>query len=651
MKNISSKILLTLLLPAGWAGAQQAVPVSLQPAPGGNYTVENVQELNTQFLDYCAVPFGGGVVFTSARGSNGVFVCDQDLATGRYSDLYFAKQDAEGRFFYPDMLHGDINGKYHDGAATFTPDGRTMIFSRNNLNGQSSTGLIDLKIYTANWSDGDWVGTQELPFNGADFATCHPTLTANGQLLFFASNRPGGYGGMDIYVSKKEGESWGAPINLGPDVNSGGHEIFPFISADNTLYFSSDGPRSRGGLDVFSAAMKGILPGEAMRLSAPVNSAYDDFAFTADRVNKVGFLTSNRPGGKGQDDIYRWKFSGVRPVMASICVVEKNTGNRINDATLRIQPADGNSTGLGFGQNQISITPDGQYVVLYADGFPSTGSFSKSCEVKVPVVPGENYQLEVNKEGYQPMLLQVTAAQLTAESEYLVPIEKPATAAFTGVVRNKATNAPLPSSTVKVFNRCTGKVYEFSTDAKGNFRFDFDCRCEYGVVAEKDGFDQQRKLWKAGEINCNERLPAVTLYLAPEAKAAPVLEVGTVIELENVYYDYNQFFIRSDAAADLDHVVDLMKKYPSLEIELGSHTDARGSDSYNVRLSQQRAEAAVKYVVSKGISKRRLSARGYGETRLVNHCNNEVECSEEEHQENRRTEIKITRLEEKGVKY
>ena len=225
--RISSKILFALLLPAGWVGAQHAASVKMQAPPSGTYALENLKDINTQYLDYCAVPHGNGVMFTSARGGKRVFVCDQDLVTGRYSDLYFAKEDAEGRFFSPDMVRGEINGKYHDGAPTFTPDGQTMIFSRNNGDGQNINGLIDLKIYAAKMNNGKWEGVQALPFNSDDFSTCHPTLTADGSLLFLASNRPGGYGGMDIYAVKKEGEAWGTPINLGPNVNSPGDEIFP----------------------------------------------------------------------------------------------------------------------------------------------------------------------------------------------------------------------------------------------------------------------------------------------------------------------------------------------------------------------------------------------------------------------------------------
>ena len=291
---------------------------------------------------------------------------------------------------------------------------------------------------------------------------------------------------------------------------------------------------------------------------------------------------------------------------------------------------------------------------LYAEGCSVKGPIYKSCGVKVPVGPGENYYIEVSKPGYQSVRLLVTSTEMLAQPEYLVPIDLPKALTFTGVVRNRSTDSPLEGSSVRVLNKCTNKVEEYSTNANGSFSFPLDCRCEYEVLAQKSGFAKHEKLWKTGEINCDDSGTPVAMYLAPEAPVnipKPELEVGTVIELENVYYDYNKFFIRKDAALDLDHLVDLMRQYPTLEIELGSHTDARGSDQYNEWLSQQRAEAAVKYIISKGISKRRLTARGYGESQLTNHCGNDVECDDATHEQNRRTEIKITRLEEKGVRY
>ena len=651
MRKILLKICLVHFAFLYLCGLTAQAPVGLDMLPSGGFLVENVAELNTPYLDYSAVSYFDGVVFTSARGGKGVFVCDRDLVSGRYSDLYFAKADAEGRFFLPEMLRGEVNGKYHDGTATFTTDGQTMIFSRNNRQGQNKDGIIDLKIYTAARKRGEWVNTRELHFNSNDFATCHPALSPDGSLLFFASNRPGGYGGMDLYVVKKVGDDWGAPINLGPEVNTAGNEIFPFVATDGMLYFSSDGHPGMGGLDIFSVTMNGVIPGQVARLPEPLNSPNDDFGFTADAAGRKGYLTSDRPGGKGQDDIYRWRFNGLKPVMASICVLDKETGARVGDASLRIRPADVPGWGLDTGDPRNMAWPVGGLVSLKSEDGQPAFTFASSCDVQMAVLPGSFYVVEVNKKGYAPVRMQVSAHEMTLGPEYLVTIKRPAALPAFGTVRDRSSGAPLPLTNVRVRNNCTGTTTTLQADAEGGFRFEWDCRCDYEITAERSGFGPGEKWLKSAESDCGERVPAAAIYLEPAPAATPVLEVGTVIELENVYYDYDRFFIRSDAAVELDRVVALMRKYPSLEIELGSHTDSRGSDSYNLELSQKRAEAAVVYIISKGIDSRRIKAKGYGETQLVNHCANGVPCSEAEHQQNRRTEIKVTRLEEKGVRF
>lgn len=639
-------------------------------AQQAGYEVTNLRQLNSQHLDYAAVKYRDGVMLTSTRGNGSMFACGN--LQGQFSDLYFAPLDLDGNYGEPVLLDGDLNGRYHDGAATFTGDGNTMYFSRNNNRGINTRGVIELKIYRASLQNGFWKDVKELPFNGDDFATCHPALSADGNMLFFASNRPGGYGGMDIYCIKMVNDEWASPVNLGPEVNSAGNEIFPFLDATGTLYFASDGHPGMGGLDVFSA---GNLNGEwtnRTNLGTPVNSPDDDFGFTGNVNGTAGFLTSNRPGGKGQDDIYQWKFNGRRPVMANICVVDKKTGDRISDARLSLLPVNGTgglpgpamAGNLNFlqlqamdinGQNYLVLVPYDQGLVLNASGVSG-----KSCDVTHPVLPGNMYRISVEKPGYQPLAMSVSAAEILKGPEYLVPIE-PAekVLAFQGSVKNKRNGKPLPGAKVIVMNQCTGEQFDLVADHGGEFEMDVTCGCDYEIVGMMGDFEVAREMISTASLGCETKpfLTASVALLPKEVSvpdSAPVakkeeIKVGAVIKLDNVYYDYDKFNIRSDAARELDKVVELMMKYPSLELELRSHTDARGSDSYNLQLSQNRAESAVRYIISRGIDSERLIAKGYGETELVNGCANGVDCPDARHQENRRTEIKITRFDEQGV--
>ena len=651
--------------------------VTLLQAQNPGYEVTNLRQLNSDHLDYSAVKYKNGVVFTSTRGNGSIFSCENSLTGGHYSDLYFAPSNGEGSYGEPVLLEGDLNGKYHDGVATFSYDWNTMYFSRNNGKGPNDKGNVDLKIYKATLKKGTWKNVEELPFNGEDFETCHPALSADGNMLFFTSNRPGGYGGMDIYCVKLSNGTWGTPVNLGAEINSAGNEIFPFIDASGVLYFSSDGHLGLGGLDVFSVNERNGLWENRTNLGTPVNSPSDDFGFTGNTNSTAGFLTSNRPGGKGQDDLYQWKFNGQRPVMANICVVDKNTERRVEDALLSMAPVAGVNTNAGSltvanknlnflqlqsmdinGQNYLVFVPYDQRMMA---SNVSTTTGGKSCNITLPVLPGNMYRINVEKPGYQPLAMSVPASEVLKGKEYLVPIEPvEKTLAFQGSVKNQQNGRPLPGATVKVMNKCTGQQMEFAVDHRGEFQMDVTCGCDYEILAMKGDYEVSHEVISTSNLGCESK-PYLTADVAmtpkrmPDPSTAPVVEkenfkVGAVIKLDNVYYDYDKYFIRSDAAKELDKVVNLLIKYPSMEIELRSHTDARGSDSYNMQLSQQRAEAAINYIISRGIDPSRLSAKGYGETMLVNECENGVDCSDARHQENRRTEIKITRFDEDDIR-
>ena len=666
MKNIFTNIMGLLLLASGvWA--QNYVPAGSIAVPS-EYELKNLEILNSDQLDFSAIPFRDGVVFTSTRGRTNLFGCSNDFTDGHYCDLYFARMDAEGNFASPVLLEGDLNGKYHDGTATFTAGQTRMYFSRNDRKGPNSRGTIDLKIYEAAIQNGYWTDVKELPFNMDEYATCHPSVTPNGAWLYFASNRPGGYGGMDIYVvNKKKDGSWGTPVNLGSKVNTPGNEIFPFISPEGILYWASNGFDGMGGLDIYSLPISNGDEAVRTHLTSPINSEGDDFAFTTNFDGTQGFLTSDRKGGKGKDDLYSWKFLGQKPLPVNICVVDERDGSRIFDAFLQLSPAPKKKPGLkdnlfvknGATYLQIAAEEKNgkEYLILvpYEEEEQAPVDLSttgKSCGLQYPVIPGRLYQITVDKPGYLPLRKMVPAADILANEEYLIPIKVKPPIAMSGGVKDKKNREPIPFADVKVVNNCTGEEMEIITDRNGEFTFPMDCNCDYEIMASKGDYRYDYEVVYSYDIQCEKDNSSILLYLEKEERSEPEpnFEVGAVIRLDKLYYDYDKYYIRPDAAIELDKVVKYMKQYPSLEIELGSHTDSRGSDEYNRILSQNRAEAAVRYIISRGISPSRIKAKGYGESRLVNHCRNGVPCSEAEHQQNRRTEITVTNFNEKGVR-
>jgi outer membrane protein OmpA-like peptidoglycan-associated protein len=634
-----SKVLALLALAPLTLAAQRYQPMELENPPASAYLVENLMELNSPSLDFCAVPCQNGVVFTSSRGNGSMFFCQEDLISGRYSDLYFARSDKGGNFYHPELLYGDVNGRYHDGVATFSRNAETMYFSRNHSRGVKTDSLMDLRIYSAIKKKGNWVETQELPVNIKGSATCHPTLSAAEDILVFSSNRPGGYGNMDLYMVKKTGAKWGLPVNLGPQVNTQGNEIFPFLAPDGILYFASDGYQGQGGLDVYGIRTDGQTVFQFVHLPAPVNSPYDDLGFTVDASGRKGYLSSNRPGGQGQDDLYRWTYNGLMPLVASVCAINKATGERIQDARLAIfpsEPLEASPSPLTTAQPSFISQP----LPLAVSQLP----LKNSCQVQLQVLPGQTYTVLVEKSGYATQRFQLTGVELARQPEYLIPLEVKKTKRLRGEVLDQKSGQPLGDCAMLIKNECTGETDNLKTDALGGFDYTFDCRCDYTATLYKNGYLTSEKKWKAAEIDCNTEQAGLSLYLAAlENKKSPA--VGDIINLPIAYYDYDRHEIRPGDVSGLDSLVRLMQKHPSLEIELGSHTDARGAEAYNLELSQRRANEAIAYIIRQGIAAHRLKAKGYGESRLINHCSNGVRCSEREHQQNRRTEVKITQVE------
>ncbi|MEO1260741.1 MAG: OmpA family protein [Bacteroidota bacterium] len=649
--------------------AQKFVPAGSISMPS-EYEIKNLEDLNSNQIDYSAVPFRNGVVFTSTRSRTALFGCSNDFTNGHYSDLYYAESDGEGNYQTPALLEGDLSGKYHDGTASFTSDQTRMFFSRNNRKGPNGFGTIDLKIYESTIKHGYWTDVKELPFNSNDFATCHPSITPNGTWLYFSSDRPGGYGGMDIYVAeKKRNGQWGAPVNLGPKVNTPGNELFPFISPQGILYWSSNGFDGMGGLDIYSLPISNGDVADRAHLTPPINSEKDDFGFTTNFQGTEGFLTSNREGGNGKDDLYSWRFLGQKPKMAHLCVVDERNGDRIYDAFLELTPEAKSvpgqdnlvvKDGITYLQMEATEVDGKEYLILVPYDERNKQpvqreGVGKSCNVHLPILPGRMYEIIVDKPGYMPLRRMVSAAEILAHEEYLIPISVKPPIAMRGEVKDKKNNEPIPFADINVRDKCTQKMMEFTADRQGRFTFPMDCNCDYEITANKGNYREDYEVVYSYDIQCeNDDNTAVLLYLERttpnRASDEPDFTVGRTIRLDKLYYDYDKHYIRPDAAVELDKVVNYMKKYPTLEIELGSHTDARGSDEYNRDLSQRRAQAAVDYIISKGISVTRITARGYGEYILVNRCRNGVNCSDAEHQDNRRTEIKVTRFDEKGVR-
>lgn len=299
------------------------------------YTAKNLETLNSEYSDFGGLAVGSDFYFTSARNtSRKTYGWNEEP----FLDIYKAsivggveKDEA--------LLKGDVNTKYHESTVAITADGKRMYFDRNDYyNGKykkSDEGINELSIYYAEFVEGQWTNIQPVPFNSPEYSTSHPALSPDGKTLYFTSDRPGGKGKADIYkVSIAEDGSFGAPENLGDNINTEGREGFPFVDAEGTLYFSSDAHLGMGGLDVFAAKAKGNGFGEVKNLGLGVNSSEDDFAFTFNAATNEGYVSSNRAGGMGSDDIYKITKLDICELILNVIVVDASNDEPIADARL-----------------------------------------------------------------------------------------------------------------------------------------------------------------------------------------------------------------------------------------------------------------------------------------------------------------------------
>ncbi len=511
-----------------------------------------------------------------------------------------------------------INSKYHEGPVAFFKDGNKMLFTRNNYNdgryGKSKEGINKLKLYTADLVNDEWKNTKELPFNNNEYSTGHPSLSKDDKLLYFVSDMPGGMGGTDIYVAKYDNGNWSAPLNLGPAINTKGNEMFPFVDEKGNLYFSSDGHSGLGDLDIFYAKLlDGVLAKKATNLGAPINSSKDDFGVITDGERKNGFFSSNRKNGGSDDDIYRFTRTGPIQACQELVVKVYDAESKAPLANAVVEVVNKTET-------------DAQSKNLKTDG---------EGNLQICLDTENDFLFRASNEGYLNNNLGFTTKDLDGSdvAQLEIPLDKvkPKTKTFriNGLVMTQKDKKLIPGVKVILRNECDSTIQEAMTNEEGVYSFEIPVGCDYTIEALKDNFGTMGSHVKSGE-NTEAN---ITMF-----------EKGDVIRIDNIYYDLNKWLIRPDASLELDKLVELMNKYPKMKIEFGSHTDSRSSAKYNKTLSTKRAKSAVGYIVKKGVNSKRIVAAGYGESKLINKCKDGINCTEEEHQQNRRTEIKILSL-------
>lgn len=579
----------------------------------GVYTVKKAG-VNSEDSDFGPTMVNDGIVFTSNRSLT-EWVGFAHSWTGKQFYRLYKSTGTDQNLGAP-MLYADSKQtKYHDGPVCFNSGGTQMIFTRNNIEEgkvrKDDKEITRLKLFTSQWSGGDWGIDIPFPYNSDSYSCAHPALTADNKVLYFSSDMPGGLGGMDLWKCDWNGSAWGTPINLGPTINTKGNELFPTVIADGTLYFASNAHPGMGGLDNFFAKNSGGDFVKPENMGSPINSSDDDFGIALKADGNSGYFSSNRKAQGENDDIY---YFTKKCTNADVVIVDEETGQPLSNALVRV---------FENGSEKNSVTTD------------ETGKFNMCLN------PTSNYEFVAKKDEYKENKSSLTKSQVAAAAdsgtEVKLPLKKVplVIVTVTGRVFNQDDKSAVAGNAVALVNRTTGEILSTTTDANGIYKFEnIALNTSWEVKTSKKDCGEDIEKFSTSGITSTK---SITIDL-------PLLCKGDIIQIENIYYDYNKFNIRPDAAIELDKVVALLNKYPSMEIELRSHTDARGKDEYNAKLSDNRAKSAVEYIISKGISKSRLVAKGYGESELLNRCKNGVECDDKEHEQNRRTEFKILKI-------
>ena len=499
-------------------------------ANSGRYNIEDAR-INSKYSDYGTFVYDHKIYFASARDT-GNFSQRKHTWTGEYfTNLYFSSVDS----VKVKKIKNGLNSKFHEATPVFTKDGKTVYFTRNNYvngkKGKSDKKINFIKLYQATLQNNKWTNITALPFASDNYSTAHPALSPDERTLYFASDMPGTFGQSDLYkVSINDNGGFGTPENLGKTINTEGKETFPFVTDENEIYFASDGHPGLGGLDVFAGKLnKDGTISDIQNLGNDINSPQDDFAYVIDPVSRIGYFSSNKDGGQGSDDIYKF--------------VE-------NKALRCVQ--------------QLS-----------------------------------------------------------------------------GQITDAVTGAILPESKVTLYENRTEKNTTI-TDSNGAYKFEVDCGKTYNVRAEKVEYATQEISITIGKLSGKTSLP-IALHPAT-CKVTVGDDLGKCFGIKMIYFDLDKSNIGPQAALDLEKILQVLNNNPTMKLDIRSYTDSRQTHQYNQALSDRRAKSTVNWLIKNGVTANRLTAKGYGETALLNGCSDGVDCTEAEHQMNRRSEFVITAI-------
>jgi outer membrane protein OmpA-like peptidoglycan-associated protein len=761
------------------------------------YKVKNMSLINTEKSEFAPFVSDGQLLFIADRSAFDF----ASYSTGSNNEASFMNlyvSELNGQELKKERsFSGRLTSDYQNGPACVTADGQTLYFTR--VSAQAKKNLaIQSQIFSASTAGGKVKLIRPLAISNESVSVAHPSISYDNRVLFFTSNMPGGYGGKDIWYCEKNGESWGTPVNLGPDINTSGDEMYPSVRKDGTLFFASNGLPGFGGLDIYSANKTDNKWIVNRNEGLDLNSEADDFGITF-LNDSLGYFSSNRTGGSGEEDIYIFEYHNKSFAISGTVLLTENLQDYARNRKVVLLDENGapvdsvftDSKGLFNFRNldtekkyvaavvetDPAFVGKARYYLLYNDSMiyrVSSGLFGKRFVFKnLPIDPNalpdlytddnlvfagtlkygddglplKNAKVKIVNE-YGDVILETHTnlygafafRNIPSDQNYLVSVEESEVNLPEGtriVMLNKAgkevrsfkkmrdgfkfkvlqsdqallsdmnvkdaelvmgiygilydqNKKPIANARIRMREEYGTFEYEVVTSLTGKFNF-LNLSADKSYIFEADEGDPAltgvKKIYMAnnrgniykvielkggkfafrimesdkfqiGEFAADDPwLKLAELKKKTEAKndtisALPpnsitaktnTANVSTITIVENIYYAAGDYQLDPAARSILNKAVDALKSNTELIMEISSHTDSKASDDFNLTLSKKRAQTAVDHIVKSGISKKRLKATGYGESKLLNDCANGVECPEEQHQKNRRTEFKFSR--------